>query len=103
LCGRERGEKMKLNLRAIAFAAGVLWAFAVLTTGLANLIWPSYGHAFLQIIASLYPGYNAERSLGDIIIGTLYALVDGAFCGLIFGGVYNLSVGRKETVIRSYH
>ena len=94
---------MKLNLRAIAFAAGVLWAFAVMTTGLANLIWPSYGNAFLQIIASLYPGYNAARSLGDIIIATLYALADGAFCGLVFGWVYNLSVGSKESIIRSYH
>ena len=94
---------MKLNLRAIAFAAGVLWAFAILTTGIANLIWPSYGHAFLQTIASLYPGYNAERSVGEVTVGTLYALVDGAFCGLVFGWVYNLIVGNKETLIRSYH
>ena len=94
---------MKLNLRAIAFAAGVLWAFAILTTGIANLIWPSYGGAFLQIIASLYPGYNAERSVSDITVGTLYALIDGSVCGLVFGWVYNLFVGSKETIIRSYH
>jgi ABC-type nitrate/sulfonate/bicarbonate transport system permease component len=94
---------MKLNLRAIAVAAGALWALAILTTGIANLIWPSYGYTFLQIIASLYPGYNAERSLGDVAVGTLYALVDGAFCGLVFGWVYNLFVSSKETIIRSYH
>ena len=94
---------MKLNLKAIAFAAGALWAFAMLTTGIANLIWPAYGHPFLQTIASLYPGYDAERSLGDVAVGTLYAFVDGAFRGLVFGWVYNLFVSSKETITRSYH
>jgi ABC-type nitrate/sulfonate/bicarbonate transport system permease component len=94
---------MKLNLMGMAFAAGVLWALAILITGIANLIWPSYGNAFLLTIASLYPGYDAERSLGDISVGTLYALVDGAFCGLVFGWVYNLFAGSRETIVRSYH
>lgn len=87
---------MKFNLRAIALAAGILWACAILITAIANLIWPTYGHAFLQTIASLYPGYDAERSVSDVIIGTLYALLDGAFCGLIFGWVYNLFVSTKK-------
>ena len=94
---------MKLNLRAIAIAGGTLWAFAILTTGIANLIWPGYGNAFLQTIASLYPGYDAERSIGDVTTGTLYAFVDGAFCGLVFGWVYNLFVGKRENIIKSYH
>jgi ABC-type nitrate/sulfonate/bicarbonate transport system permease component len=94
---------MRLNLRAIAIAAGTLWAFAILTTGIANLIWPGYGNAFLQTIASLYPGYHAERSISNVATGTLYALVDGAFCGLVFGLVYNLFVGKREKTIKSYH
>ncbi len=85
---------MKLNLKALAFTAGILWAVAVLITGIANLIWSGYGTTFLQVIASIYPGYEVTRSFGAVVIGTLYALVDGAVGGLIFAWLYNLFVGR---------
>ena len=87
---------MKLNVRALAFTAGILWALVILLTGIANIIWSGYGDAFLKIIASLYPGYNADRSFVDVIVGTLYALVDGTVCGLVFGWVYNLFVGSNK-------
>ena len=89
---------MKLNLKALVLTAGILWALAILLTSVANLIWSGYGVAFLQAMASVYPGYHASRSIGDVIVGTLYALVDGAICGLVFGWLYNLFVGKKETV-----
>jgi hypothetical protein len=43
--------------------------------GLANLIWPSYGQAFLNAMVSLYPGYDATASFGEVIVGTLYGVV----------------------------
>ena len=89
---------MKLNLKALVLTAGILWALAIFITSVANLIWSGYGVAFLQAMASVYPGYHASRSIGDVIVGTLYALVDGAICGLVFGWLYNLFVGKKETV-----
>ena len=85
---------MKLNLKALAFTSGILWAVAVLITGIANFIWSGYGTTFLQVIASIYPGYEVTRSFGAVAIGTLYALVDGAVGGLIFAWLYNLFVGR---------
>jgi hypothetical protein len=88
---------MRLNLKAITLAAGILWGFAIFITGIANLIWSGYGDAFLYIIASLYPGFDADHTFGDVIVGTLYALVDGAFCGLLFGWLYNLFVGKRST------
>lgn len=82
---------MKLNVRALAFAAALTWGIlAMLLTGLANLIWPSYGREFLQVMASVYPGYHATRSLGQVVIGTLYGLVDGAIGGTILAWLYNL-------------
>jgi hypothetical protein len=87
---------MKLSLKALALAAGILWALALLMTGVVNLIWPSYGEAFLKLMASVYPGYHATRSAGDLIVGTLYALIDGAICGLFFGWLYNLVIGKKS-------
>ena len=81
---------MKLNVRALAFVAALVWGIALLLTGLANLIFPSYGQEFLQVIASVYPGYHATRSFGQVVIGTLYGLVDGGVGGAIFAWLYNL-------------
>ena len=88
---------MKLNLKALALASGILWGAAVLITGVANLIWPGYAGKFLEIVASIYPGFKATRSFGDVIVGAVYALVDGAITGLVFGWLYNLFVGKGST------
>ena len=79
----------------IAFA--ILWAGAVFIVGLANLIWPGYGKAFLLMLASIYPGYKASGLFGDMIAGSLYALVDGAIMGLILGGLYNLFARERSS------
>ncbi len=91
---------MRLNLRAMAFGFGILWAVAVLITGISNLIWPGYGKAFMEILASIYPGYEASGSVGDLITGVLYALVDGALFGLVFGWLYNRFTGNTAAVTR---
>lgn len=81
---------MRFDLKALAITAGLLWGGAVLLVGLANLNWPGYGGAFLEMAASMYPGYHATPSFGQVIVGSLYSLVDGAICGLVFGWLYNL-------------
>jgi len=85
---------MKLNPKALALTAGILWAVVTLLVGLANLVWSGYGTDFLRLMASIYPGYHATGSIGDLIVGTLYALVDAAICGWVFGWLYNL-LGTK--------
>jgi len=87
-------EKMKLNLKALTVTFAILWAGVVFIVGVANVVWPGYGRAFLQMMASIYPGYAASGSFGDVIVGSLYALVDGAILGFILGGLYNLMVGK---------
>ncbi len=89
---------MELNTRALSLTLGLLWAAALFLTGLAGLIWPGYGDRFLQIWASVYPGYDASGAFGDLIVGTLYALIDGAVVGLVFGWLYNLLVGKPKAV-----
>ena len=88
---------MKLDVKAFAVTVGIFWAGAICLTGMANLIWSGYGSAFLQMFASLYPGYQATGAVGDLIVGTLYALVDGAITGLIFVFIYNALVGKEST------
>ena len=88
---------MKLNLKAMTMTFAILWAAVVFLVGIANLIWPEYGKAFLLILASLYPGYAASGAFGDVIVGSLYALVDAAIVGFVFGWLYNLLVGAKNS------
>jgi hypothetical protein len=81
---------MKLNVKALAIASALIWGvLAMFLTGLANLIWPPYGRAFLELMASVYPGYHAEASLGQVVVGALYGVIDGAVDGALFAWLYN--------------
>ena len=85
---------MKLNVRAFTIAAALIWGILImLLTGIANMIWPSYGRDFLQVMASVYPGYHAARTVAQVIVGALYGLVDGAGCGLVVAWLYNRFAG----------
>lgn len=83
---------MKLDIKAMAITLGLVWGAAILLVGIANLMWPNYGQAFLQVTASIYPGYTADASAGQLIVGTLYGLVDGAAAGVVIAWLYNVFV-----------
>lgn len=81
---------MRFDIKALAITAGVFWGAAILLVALANQIWPDYGRAFLDLSASIYPGYRPGTGLGSVITAALYGLVDGAVCGAIIAWLYNL-------------
>lgn len=85
---------MRFHVPAFALAVGIIWALMILLVGLANLVWPTYGHTFLALAASIYPGYHPGSGFGAVIIGTLYGLVDGTIGGAVFALVYNFLAGR---------
>ena len=80
---------MKLSVKALTYASAILWGLCFLLVGLANLFWSPYGAAFLELMSSVYPGYEAAASFGNVIVGTLYAILDGAIGGALFAWVYN--------------
>jgi hypothetical protein len=84
---------MKLNVIALSLTAGIFWALAILMVASANLFWPGYGLAFLDLLASIYPGYHAASGAGSVLTAALYGLLDGAIAGGLFGGLYNLFAG----------
>ena len=87
---------MKLSVKGLALAGGILWGvLGILGVGLVNLVWPGYGKAFLDLAASIYPGYHATPSFGQVIVGTLYGFVDGAAGGAIFAWLYNCFSGVR--------
>jgi hypothetical protein len=86
---------MRFSLKALAVVAALLWGGGVLFVGLVNLAVPSYGTLFLQCVSSVYPGFHNSRTYIDVLVGTGYALVDGAVAGLLFAWLYNLLAGRS--------
>jgi len=81
---------MPLSTRALTIVAALLWGGCLLFVGVVNLVWPPYGVEFLRGMASVYPGFHASGSFGDVIVGALWGLADGAACGLLFGWLYNI-------------
>ena len=85
---------MSLNIKALAIVGAVLMGGCMLVVGIANLIFPAYGVAFLELMASIYPGYHGPAGFGSVIIAALYGGVDGAVCGAILAWLYNLADGK---------
>lgn len=87
---------MRLSVSGLAVTFAVIWGGGVFLVAIANAIWPSYGQAFLDMVASIYPGYKAARNFGDIVTGTIYALFDGGIFGLLLGVIYNALARPKD-------
>ena len=85
----------KLSVKATAFAAAIFWGASVLGVGILNLKWNGYGAGLLALLDSLYPGYDGLSTLRSVLVGTGYAVVDGAIAGTVFAWLYNLSASGK--------
>lgn len=81
----------QLSVRALATAIGVFWGGCVFVVGLINLIVPSYGLAFLWFVSSVSPGFNVQPTLLSVLIGTIYALLEGLIAGGIIAWFYNFT------------
>jgi len=84
---------MRLNAKALACTAAILWGGSFLVTGIVNLIWPTYGVAWLAIGSSIYPGYHGPAGFGSVIVVTLYAVLDGGVGGWLVAWLYNRFAG----------
>jgi hypothetical protein len=84
----KRGH-MHISLKAMTWSWAILWGFAMLFVGLIHMAEPSYGGDFLRIMSSVYPGADTAPTLGRVLLGALYGLVDGAIAGCLFGLLYN--------------
>ena len=81
---------MRISVKAMTLAFGLVWGlYAVGGTGLLNLWWPPYGEHMLQTLSSVYPGYHATRSLGEVLVAAVYGIADGGAAGFLVALVYN--------------
>jgi hypothetical protein len=79
---------MRFEVRAMAFTIGIMWAIMFVAVAATQQVMPNYGIAFLEVMDGLYPGY-APGGPGSVLVGTLYAFVDGAIGGAVFAWLYN--------------
>ena len=80
---------MRLSAVALALTAAIVWGAAIFVIGGINAFAPEYGNEVLALVVSIYPGYDADGSFGDLMLGTGYAFFDGLFGGFVFALLYN--------------
>ena len=78
-----------LNPSAAAITGAVFMGAVALAMAVGNLVIPGYGQAFLDVVASVYPGYNAEATVAQAAIVTVYCAIDGAIAGYLLSSIYN--------------
>ncbi len=89
---------MRLSVLSVALAAALMWGvLCMFVEGLGNLMWSGFGRGLLGLAASFYPGYQATPSFGQVLIGTLYGLLDGVICGAMFAWLYNHFAAGQST------
>ncbi|NIP44589.1 MAG: hypothetical protein GWO41_04890 [candidate division Zixibacteria bacterium] len=89
---------MRLNVKAVALAFGLIWGFGLLVlTWWVILFEGSTGD--LMAIGHVYRGYNISP-LGSIL-GLIWGFFDGLIGGAIFAWLYNLIAGqyRREAQV----
>lgn len=80
---------MKLSVRGLALASGIVWGGMFLIVALINLSGNGYGIHILDFASSIYPGYGGPAGFGSVLVVSLYGVVDGAVGGAIFAWIYN--------------
>jgi len=85
---------MKLNVKSVALAGGILWGAAVFIATLWLLILGSSGKT-IALLGAFYFGY--QLSIGGAFIGLIWGFIDGAIGGLIFAYLYNLFLPKASS------
>lgn len=79
----------KLDIRALAIACGLTWGLGILFLGIVAWLW-GWAAPMVELIGSAYVGY--APTLAGSLIGTLWALVDGAIYGALLALFYNCAM-----------
>ncbi len=93
----------RLSVRVMTIVPAMLWGGCMLVVGLINLAAPSYGLDFLRLMSSVYPGLHPTHTVGELILGTIYGLADGAIAGCLFALLYNWFAGMGAHSMQDAH
>lgn len=84
----------KLNVWALSSAFSITWTFGVVLLGITALF--GWGAQLVSILGNLYIGYNA--SMLGILIGALWAALDGFVFGFLFAVIYNWLLAKSKVL-----
>ncbi len=82
---------MKLNVKALALAAGIVWGLAVLLLTYWFLL-RGYDGEMLSRLSNVYLGYSVTWYGG--LVGLAYGFVDGLIGGAVLACLYNKFVPK---------
>ena len=85
---------MRFRLLPLGITFGVVWGLAVFGMALVAMHTAEYGHKFVELVASCYPGYGA--SVKGALIGGACGLGDGFGCGVILWLALNWSLKKAK-------
>lgn len=94
---------LRLSVKAMAIACGLLSGAAILLVEVIHLADPSYGVNFLQMASSVYPWFHASPTIQSVAIGTVEGVIDGAICGLVLALLYNNFAHTRRYVRENSH
>jgi hypothetical protein len=78
---------MKLRVRALGMAAGIVWGLEVFLATI-WLIWFGGTGASIQLLKSFYLGYDVTYV--GAFLGLIWGFVDGFIAGALVAWLYNL-------------
>lgn len=79
---------MGISVRSVTVTSAIVWGGCMFFVGLLNLAYPSYGSEFLRMMSSIYPGADTARTVGRVLLGALYGVIDGAIAGYLIAVLY---------------
>jgi hypothetical protein len=77
---------MRLNVKAFALTAGILWGAAICLATLWLLAFGHEGEA-IRLLDHFYLGYT--YSVGGAFVGLVWGFLDGLVAGGLFAWLYN--------------
>lgn len=78
-----------LDPRAASLAGAIALAGMCLIVGLANLVMPDYGVAFLAVMDSIYFGLVPGGTAASVVAMTVLSAIDGAVLGFLVVWLYD--------------
>ena len=71
--------------KRLGLAGGIIWGLMMFITTIIS-IYTGYGDRFLEVMASIYPGYDI--SWGGSVIGGVYGFLDAGIGLWLLGWLY---------------
>ncbi|MFQ5583305.1 MAG: bacteriophage holin [Calditrichia bacterium] len=84
---------MKLNPKAFAITAGLMWGFGLFLVTIWLLIIGSRGET-ISLIGKFYFGYSL--SVVGAFLGLLWGFIDGLIGGFLFAWIYNKFLPKES-------